>query len=379
MTPERHAAARTASPKTAPPKAAQTKTAQPKTAQPKTAQPKSGESVKLGERKPTGTTSTMNAIVHYEYGPAEVLHLARIARPTVTGNQVLVRVHAAGLDRGVWHMTMGLPYLIRLVSGIRTPKNPVPGLDLAGTIVEVGAAVTKFAVGDEVFGWGKGSFAEFAVAAEDKLARKPLALSFEQAAVVPVSASTALQAMTDVGRLHPGQTVLVIGASGGVGSYAVQLANAVGAEVTAVCSSAKVDLVRSLGADHVIDYSRDDFADGSRRFDLILDIGGNPSLSRLRRALTPTGTAVIVGGERGGRLTGIDRQLRARAMTPFIRQRLTNFIAKQRSSDLDKLSVLLEAGIVTPAVDRTFPLDQVPDAMRYLQAGKARGKIAITV
>jgi NADPH:quinone reductase-like Zn-dependent oxidoreductase len=324
------------------------------------------------------TTATMNAIVHHAYGSAEVLRVERIDRPVIAEHEVLVRVHAAGFDRGAWHMIMGLPYLIRLVSGIRTPKNPVPGIDLAGTIVEVGAAVTKFAVGDEVFGTGRGSFAEYAVAAEDKLARKPVTLSFEQAAVVPVSASTALQALMDVGRLQSGQTVLIIGASGGVGTFAIQLAKALGVEVTAVCGTAKLDLVRSLGADHVIDYTRDDFADGSHRYDLILDIAGNPTLSRLRRALTPTGTAVIVGGESGGSLTGsIDRQLRARVMSLFIRQRLTSLLVRQRSSDLETLTVFIEAGTVVPAVDRTFSLDQVPDAMRYLQAGNARGKIAI--
>jgi NADPH:quinone reductase-like Zn-dependent oxidoreductase len=293
---------------------------------------------------------------------------------------VLIRVQAAGFDRGAWHTIMGLPYLFRLVSGIRKPKNPVPGIDLAGTIVAVGSAVTMFSVGDEVFGAGKGSFAEFAVAAENKVARKPAILSFEQAAVVPVSGSTALQALMDVGRLRPDQSVLIIGASGGVGSFAVQLAKALGVEVTAVCSTAKLDLVRALGADHVIDYTKDDFADGSHHYDLILDIAGNPTLSRLRRALTPTGTAVIVGGESGGSLTGgIDRQLRARIMSLFIRQRLTNFLARPRSTDLEKLTVFIEAGTVVPAVDRTFALDQVPDAMRYLQAGEARGKIAITI
>jgi NADPH:quinone reductase-like Zn-dependent oxidoreductase len=329
---------------------------------------------------PATSTATMTAVVHHEYGSAEVLHLDRIPRPAVADNEVLIRVHAAGFDRGAWHMIMGLPYLIRLVSGIRTPRNPVLGIDLAGTIVEVGSAITKFSVGDEVFGAGTGSFAEFAVAAENKVARKPAILSFEQAAVVPVSGSTALQALMDVGRLRPDQSVLIIGASGGVGSFAVQLAKALGVEVTAVCSTAKVNLVRSLGADHVIDYTKDDFADGTRRYDLILDLAGNPPLSRLRRALTPTGTAVIVGGESGGRLTGgIDRQLRARIMSLFIRQRLTNFLARQRSSDLERLTVFIEAGSVIPVVDRTFPLDQVPDAMSYLQAGGARGKIAITI
>jgi NADPH:quinone reductase-like Zn-dependent oxidoreductase len=231
-----------------------------------------------------------------------------------------------------------------------------------------------------VFGTGEGSFAEHAVAPEDQLARKPDNLSFEQAAVVPVSGLTALQALTDVGHLQPGQQVLIIGASGGVGSYAVQLAKALGAEVTGVSSTAKLDLVRSLGADHVIDYTRDDFADGAHRYDLILDIAGNPTLSRLRRALTPTGTAVIVGGEQGGRLTGgLDRQFRAKALSLFVRQRITFFLSKERAGDLERLTEFIEAGKLTPSIDRIFPMDQVPEAMRHLEAGETRGKIAITV
>jgi NADPH:quinone reductase-like Zn-dependent oxidoreductase len=217
------------------------------------------------------------------------------------------------------------------------------------------------------------------VAPEDQLALKPANLSFEQAAVVPVSGLTALQALTDVGRLQTGQRVLIIGASGGVGSYAVQLAKALGAEVTGVSSPAKLDLVRSLGADHVIDYTREDFADGEHRYDLILDIGGNPTLSRLRRALTHTGTAVIVGGEQGGRLTGLGRQLRAVALSLFIRQRLTFFVSKERGSDLERLTEFIEAGQLTPSIDQIFSLDQVPEAMRHFVAGKVRGKVAITV
>lgn len=328
---------------------------------------------------PATAESTMQAIVQDTYGSADVLRLARIARPEVAASEVLLRVHAAGLDRGTWHFMTGRPYLMRLGTGIRRPKNPVPGVDVAGTVIAVGSAVTRFSAGDKVFGFGKGSFAEYAVAPEDKLARKPVNATFEQAAVVPVSAATALQALCDVGHVEPGQKVLIIGASGGVGTYAVQLAKALAAEVTGVCSTTKLDLVRSLGADHVIDYTRDDFADGEHRYDLILDIAGNPALSRLRRALTPTGTAVIVGGEDGGNVTGMSRQLRALALSPFVRQRLTMFIAKQRSSDLERLTDLIEAGKVTPSIDRTYPLDQAQEAMRHLEAGKARGKVAITV
>ncbi|MCW2942999.1 MAG: Alcohol dehydrogenase zinc-binding domain protein [Actinomycetia bacterium] len=329
---------------------------------------------------PPTAGSTMRAIVQDAYGSADVLRLVRITPPEIADNEVLLRVHAAGLDRGTWHLMTGRPYLLRLGFGIRGPKNPVPGREVAGTVVAVGSAVTRFAAGDEVFGIGQGSFAEYAVAREDKLARKPVNATFEQAAVVAVSALTALQGLCDVGRLEQGEKVLVIGASGGVGTYAVQLAKAFGAEVTGVCSTTKLDLVRSLGADHVIDYTRDDFADGVHRYDLILDIAGNPALSRLRRALAPTGTAVIAGGEEGGSWTGgIDRQVRALALSRFVRQRLTSFICKERSSDLERLTELIEAGKVTPSIDRTYPLDQVPEAMRHLEAGKARGKVAITV
>ena len=328
----------------------------------------------------TTTTTTMQAIVQHTYGSADQLHLERIARPEIADNQVLLRAHAAGLDRGTWHLMTGRPYLMRLALGFRGPRNPVPGRDVAGTVVAIGSAVTRFAVGDEVYGIAAGSFAEYAAAREDKLARKPGSISFEQAAVVPVSAATALHALTDAGRVQEGQKVLVIGASGGVGSYAVQLAKAFGAEVTGVASTAKLDLVRSLGSDHVLDYTRDDFAAGVQRYDLILDIGGNPSISRLRRALTPTGTAVIVGGEEGGSLTGgMGRTLRGLALSPFIRQRITNFVNKERGSDLERLTDLIEAGKVTPSIDRGYPLDRVPEAMRHLEAGKARGKVAITI
>jgi NADPH:quinone reductase-like Zn-dependent oxidoreductase len=319
-------------------------------------------------------------MVQERYGSADLLRLTRIALPEVADNEVLIRVHAAGLDRGAWHLMTGRPYLLRLGFGIRGLKKPVLGREVAGTVVAVGPAVTRFSAGDEVFGIGPGSFAEYTVAREDKLARKPANVSFEQAAVVPVSALTALQALRDAGRVEQGQQVLIIGASGGVGSFAVQLAKHFGAEVTGVCSTAKLDLVRSLGADHVIDYTRDDFAGGASRYDLILDLAGNPAVSRLRRALTPTGTAVIVGGEEGGSLTGgMDRQLRALTLSLFVRQRLTTCLCKERSIDLEQLTDLIEAGKVTPSVDRTYPLDRVPEAMRHLEAGEARGKVAIAV
>lgn len=323
----------------------------------------------------------MKAIVQDSYGSVDVLKHTEVPRPEIADDEVLVRVHAAGLDRGTWHMMAGKPYLMRIIGfGFRRPKNRVPGIDVAGTVAAVGSAVTRFTVGDEVFGMSRGAFAEYAPVREDKLARKPVNLSYEEAAVVPISAGTAIQALTDIGRIQPGQRVLVIGASGGVGSYAVQLAKAFGAEVTGVSSTQKLDLVRSLGADHVLDYTRDDFADGTHRYDLILDIGGNPALSRLRRALTPTGTAVIVGGESGGSWTGgFGRSLRAPLLSPFVGQRLAMLASKERASDLERLIPLVEAGQVTPSIDRTYPLERVTEAMRHLEAGDVRGKVTITV
>jgi NADPH:quinone reductase-like Zn-dependent oxidoreductase len=334
----------------------------------------------LGTNIPVTVETSMRAVVRDAYGSVDVLRLARIPRPEVAEDEVLLKVQAAGLDRGTWHLMTGLPYLGRLAFGLRRPRNPVLGLDVAGTVISVGSAVTRFSSGDQVFGFGKGSFAEYAVAPQDKLARKPVNITFEQAAVVPVSAATALQGLCDVGRIEKGQRVLIIGASGGVGSYAVQLAKAFGAQVTGVCSPSKVELVRSLGADQVVDYTIEDFAEATHHYDLIVDIGGNPPLARVRRALTPTGTAVIIGGEHGGSWTGgIHRQLGALAMSPFVRQRLTNFIAKQRASDLERLADLIEVGEVRPSIDRTFTLEQVPEAMGYLEAGKVRGKVAITI
>jgi len=323
----------------------------------------------------------MQAITQDAYGSVDVLRFGRTARPEIADNEVLVRVHAAGLDRGTWHMMAGKPYLLRVIGfGFRRPKNKVPGLDVAGTVVAVGSAVTGFSAGNEVFGMSRGAFAEYAAVRADKLASKPANLTFAQAAVVPISAGTAIQALTDAGHVQQGQKVLITGASGGVGSYAVQLAKAFGAEVTAVASSSKLDLMRSLGADHVIDYTKDDFADGEHRYDLIIDIAGNPKLSRLRRALTPKGTAVIVGGEEGGNFTGgFGRSLRAPFVSLFVGQRLAMLASKERASDLERLTPLIEAGKVMPSVDRTYALSEVPEAMRHLEAGNVRGKVVITI
>jgi NADPH:quinone reductase-like Zn-dependent oxidoreductase len=322
----------------------------------------------------------MRAVVRDRYGTADGLEVRTIARPGISASQVLVEVRAAGIDRGVWHLMTGEPYAVRLAIGLTKPKQPVLGLDVAGLVVAVGADVTRFRPGDEVFGIASGAFAEYAAAEEAKLVHKPSTLSWEQAGVAAISGGTALQALTDVGQVQAGQRVLVVGASGGVGTYAVQLAKALGADVTGVCSTAKADLVRSIGADRVIDYTLGDYLDGSTTYDLILDIGGRTRVSRLRRALTATGTLVIVGGEDGGRLTGgIGRQIRAMALSPFIGQNLRSFIQKEHHSKIERLAEHLESGAVVPFIERTVGLAGVPDAIRDLEAGRVRGKIAVSV
>ncbi len=323
--------------------------------------------------------TTMRAITQDAYGSADVLRLDRIPVPAPKEGDVLVQVDAAGVDRGTAHLMRGTPYLIRALGfGLRAPKQPVPGLDLSGTVIAVGRGVTRFAAGDAVFGIGRGTLAEYALAREDKLAPAPAGLDPARAAVTAVSGLTALQALTDVGGVRPGQGVLIVGASGGVGTFAVQIAKDLGAEVTGVCSAAKAEMVRELGATNVIDYAREDFADGRRTYDLVLDIGGNSPIRRLRRALAPRGTLVIVGGEEGGRLLGgIDRQLRALALSPFVGQRLTTFVSKERHEDLERLREMIDEGRVTPVVDRTFPLDAAADGIRHLESGRARGKVAI--
>jgi NADPH:quinone reductase-like Zn-dependent oxidoreductase len=323
----------------------------------------------------------MKAVVQDRYGSPDVLRIKETERPVAGDGEVLISVHAAGVDRGVWHMMAGRPYLMRIAGfGLRAPKNPTVGMDLAGVVEAVGNNVTRFQPGDEVFGIGKASFAGYALAREDKLAAKPENLTFEQAAAVGISGSTALQALRDHGRVKAGQNVLIIGASGGVGTFAVQLAKAFGAQVTGVCTTAKVDMVRSIGADRVIDYTREDFAEGDQRYDLILDIGGNSKLARLRRALAPEGTLVIVGGEGGGPwFGGIDRQLRAMLISALVHQKMTTFICNENHKDLIVLKELIESGNLTPVIDRTYPLAEAPEAIRYLQDGRVRGKVVITV
>jgi NADPH:quinone reductase-like Zn-dependent oxidoreductase len=324
----------------------------------------------------------MRAIVQDEYGSVDRLELREIDRPSTGERDVLVRIRAAGVDPGVWHLMTGRPYLVRAMGfGIRAPKIPVRGRDLAGVVEAVGAEVNAFHPGDEVYGTCEsGSFADYAAARAQRLAAKPASLSFEQAAAVPISAVTALQAVRDCGRVQPGRHVMVIGAGGGVGSFAVQIAKALGAVVTGVCSTAKTDLVRSLGAEEVIDYTRAEIDRNRARYDLIIDTAGNRRLSQLRRAMRPHATLVLVGGEHGGGrvLGGFDRQLRAPLLSLFVNQRLRGLIAKENAADLEAVTELIDSGAVTPVIDRTYPLAAAPEAIRYLAAGHATGKIVIT-
>lgn len=326
------------------------------------------------------TVTGMRAVVQREYGGPETLALGELPRPSPGSGQVLVEVRAAGIDRGVEHLMTGLPLLVRPVYGLRRPKNPVRGREVAGVVTAVGEGVTRLRVGDEVFGIAEGTFAEYAVGEESKLVPKPASLSFEEAAALPISGITALQGLTEVGRLEAGQDVLVIGASGGVGSFAVQIAKAMGATVTGVASGAKADLVLALGADRVIDHTTADFAAEDHRYDLVLDIGGCSPLRRLRRVLARDGTLVIVGGEGGGRLlAGVDRQLRATLLSPFVRQRLRMFVAGEDHERLERLAALVEQGAIRPAIGASYPLAEVPQAMRDLAAGRARGKLVVQV
>jgi NADPH:quinone reductase-like Zn-dependent oxidoreductase len=321
----------------------------------------------------------MKAIVNDEYGSPEDLGLQEIERPAIGEDSVLVRVRAASVNPYDWHLMRGLPYFVRLSEGLRRPKNPVPGVDVAGRVEAVGENVTRFQPGDEVFGGRSGAFAEYVCGVERNFTPKPAALSFEQAAAIPMAGCTALQALRDAGRLQPGQRVLINGAAGGIGTFAVQIAKAMGGNVTGVCSTTNVDLVNSIGADEVIDYTVDDFALGELRYDLILDLVGNRSLSELRRALTPKGTLVLVGGGGGNLLGPLAVPVRAFVLTRFVSQRLLPFLAKLRTKDMDFLTELIEAGKITPVIGRTYPLSDVPEAIRYVETGHARGKIVITV
>ena len=325
----------------------------------------------------------MKAIVQDTYGSADVLQLREIDQPAPGDGEVLVRVRAAGADPGVWHMMTGVPYLMRVIGfGFRRPKVPVRGLSLAGVVVAAGPGATRFQPGDEVFGTCRtGSFAEYAVAREDRLAAKPAALTFEQAAALPVSAITALQAVRDQAKVQAGQHVMITGAGGGVGTFAVQIAKASGASVTGVCGPAKADLVRSIGADSVIDYTRQEIGHGGHRYDVIIDISGSRPLSVLRRALAPRGVLVLTGGDRYDRpaLIGMSRQARAPFLSMFTGQRLRFFVAKGNAADYQALAQLAESGTIAPVIDRTYPLADAADAIRRIAAGHAAGKGIITI
>ena len=324
----------------------------------------------------------MKAITQDKYGGADVLQLRDVAQPSPGKDEVLVKVRAAGVDPGVWICMTGRPYAARAAFGLTKPKVAVRGRALAGVITAVGADVQRFQPGDEVYGTSLGgTFAEYTVTSWQRLAPKPAALSFEQAAAVPISGVTALESVRDGGQVQPGQRVMVIGAAGGIGSFAVQIATALGAHVTGVCSAGKADLVRSLGADDVIDYAHDEVDRDGPRYDVIIDTAGCRPLSLLRRALTPRGTLVLAGGghDAGGLLGGYTRQLRAPLVSMFVTQRLRPLASRERAADLEELGSLIESGKVTSAVGRTYPLAEAPDAIRYLAEGHASGKIVISI
>ncbi|MFD9969948.1 NAD(P)-dependent alcohol dehydrogenase [Streptomyces sp. NPDC059011] len=329
--------------------------------------------------------SPMRAYVQRAYGaPGDVLRLEQVERPVVDDDGVLVRVHAASANPADWHLVRGEPYVARIQLGLRRPTHPVPGCDLAGRVVAVGGRVTTLRPGDEVygspFGSGLGAFAEYASVPEEQLARKPRNLTFEQAAAVPLAAQTALQALRDRGRIGPGHRVLIVGASGGVGTFAVQIAKALGADVTGVCSTGNTDLVRSIGADHVVDYTVDDFTRHGRRYDLVLYLAGTQTPLACRRALTPEGTLVVISGDAKGRWLGaVGRIAMALAMSPFVSQRVVVFTVRPKRADLEFLTELLETGRMTPVIGATRGLEDVPEVIGQLECGHTRGKIVITV
>lgn len=334
------------------------------------------------DTRPAASENThMRAVTQDAYGTSDVLRVEVVERPTIASDEVLIEVHAAGVDRGTEHLMTGEPYLIRLLGyGLLKPKQPVPGLDVAGVVVQVGQAVMRFAVGDEVFGIANGAFAEFAAAKQDKLSHKPRSVSFEAAAVSAVSGITALQALTDVGKVEAGQRVLVIGASGGVGTFAVQLATALGATVDGVAGTRNLELVRSLGAEHVFDHTQSDIADIGKRYDLVIDTGGLNPIRNLRKLLSENGTLVIVGGEDGNRFTGgISRQLRAVMLSPFVNQRLAMFMSTEHHSFIDRLGNHLESGAVVPAISGRFDLVDTAQALHLFETGQASGKSVINI
>ena len=322
----------------------------------------------------------MKAIVYHRYGSPDVLELREIDKPVVTDNDVLVRVRAASVNPLDWHYMRGMPYIVRIKAGLRKPKATRLGVDVAGQVEAVGINVTQFKPGDEVFGACPGAFAEYACTSESALVMKPTNVTFEQAAAVAIAAFTALQGLRDKGHIQPGQKVLINGAAGGVGTFAVQIAKSFGADVTGVCSTRNVDMVRSIGADRVMDYTQEDFTKSGQRYDQILDMIGNHPLSDCRRALTPEGTLVLAGGPNKGRwLGGLTGLLKAVVLSRFVSQKLLPVLAHRSKEDLIIMRELLEAGKVTPVIDRSYPLSEVPEAIRYLEEGHAQGKVVITL
>lgn len=321
----------------------------------------------------------MKAIVQPHYGSPDVLQLRDVDKPVVKAEEVLVRVRAAAVNIGDWHLMRGQPYVVRLVAGLRGPRREIPGIDIAGRVEAVGEKVQQFRPGDEVFGWCRGAFAEHACAAAGNLLPRPSNFTPEQAAAVGDSALTALAAVRNQARVQPGQTVLINGASGGVGTFAVQIAKAFGANVTGVCSTANLDMVRSLGADQVIDYTKEDFLETGQRYDAMLDLVGSRSLSDCRRALTRRGTYVVVGVKEMGRWLGLGRQFRALLLSPFVRQRMRVFVVRHTRAGLADLKELVEAGKLTPVIDRRYPLSEVPEALRHQGEGHPRGKIVVVL
>ena len=322
----------------------------------------------------------MKAIVHYKYGAPDVLELKNIDKPAAKDKEVLVRVHAAAVNAADWHLVRGLPYIMRMAMGLLKPKNIVRGGDVAGRVEAVGKDAKQFRPGDEVFAEvDTGSFAEYVCVSEDLLGLKPANLTFEQAAAIPLAANTALQGLRDRGQVQPGQRVLINGAAGGVGTFAVQIAKSFGADVTGVCSTRNVDMVRSIGADHVIDYTQEDFTQSGQRYDLVFDLVGNRSLSDCRGALTPKGTLLLSSGHGGRWLGPIGRIIKALLLSPFVSQRLRPLVATSSKENLVVLKELVESGKVTPVIERTYPLSEVPEAIRYLEEGHAQGKVVIAV
>ncbi len=327
-----------------------------------------------------GRRQQVKAIAQDRYGPADVLRLCEIEKPTPGDNEVLLKVSAASLHAGDYFLTTGLPYIMRLGTGLRRPRKRIPGFDVAGTVEAVGSKVTEFAPGDEVFGEATGSCAEYIVAAEKKLLRKPANLTLEQVATVPVSGTAALLGIRDAGRVKQGDKVLINGSSGGVGTYAVQIAKALGAEVTAVCSADNAEMVRSIGADHVIDYTLDDFTEGGPRYDLILDNVANHSFSAMRSALVPTGKLIPNSGRSEGRVFGaMGRMVRALVSSLFIRTQGRPYFAPVKKADLVDLAALIESGDLAPVIGETYALEQTPAAMAAIGAGHSRGKVIISI